>query len=90
MKNPIFRSILIGILFGVLAFVAFRLVLVLLIIAAIFKLSGKGKWKRRQWREHKLAYVDSIRNMNDEEYNNFKSNYGHGHCHPHHFDHKNR
>ena len=89
MKNSIFRSILIGILVGVLAFVAFRLVLVLLLIAAIFKLSGKGRWKKRQWREHKLAYVDNIRNMNDDEYSNFKSNFGHGHCHHHHYTSKN-
>jgi hypothetical protein len=73
MKNSIFRSILMGLLIGVLFFVAFRLVLVLLIIGAIFKLAGGGKWKRKQWREHKLAYVDNVRNMDENEYENFKS-----------------
>lgn len=54
MKNSIFRSILMGLLIGVLVFVAFRLVLVLLIVGAIFKLAGGGKWKREQWRQRKL------------------------------------
>lgn len=83
MKNSIFRSILMGLLIGVLFFVAFRLVLVLLIVGAIFKLAGGGKWKREQWRERKLAYVDNVRNMDEGEYENFKSNFGQGHCHHH-------
>lgn len=80
MKNPILRSILIGLLFGVLLFVATKFILVLLIIAAIFKLSGKGRGRREEWRAHKLAYVDKIRNMGDEDYANFKSNFGKNHC----------
>jgi len=38
---------------------------------AIFKLSGKGRGRREEWRAHKLAYVDKIRNMGDEDYANF-------------------
>ncbi len=88
MKNSIFRSILMGLLIGVLVFVAFRLVLVLLLVAAIFKLAGGGKWKRAQWRQQKLAYVDNVRNMNEDEYEQFKSNFGQGHCHHHHYNNK--
>ena len=83
MNNSIFKTILIGILLGILAFFATKLVIVLLIIAAIFKLSGKGRWKREQWRSHKLAYVDNIRNMNEEDYENFKSDFRKNPCHNH-------
>ena len=80
MKTSIFRSILIGLLVGLLFFVATRLILVLLIIGAIYKLSGKGRWRREQWRAHKLAYADKIRSMNDDDYENFKSNMGKHYC----------
>jgi uncharacterized BrkB/YihY/UPF0761 family membrane protein len=76
MKRSIFRSVLIGILLAVLTFVAFRLVIVLLLVGTIFKLSGKGKWRRQQWKEHKLAYADKIRGMNDADFESFKSNVG--------------
>lgn len=85
MKISIFRSIIIGVLIGALMFLAFRLMLVLLIVAAIFKLSGAGRWKKTQWREQKLAYVESVRNMNEDEYQQFRSNFGQGHCHHHHY-----
>lgn len=83
MKNSIFKSILIGLLVGVLFFVAARLILVLLIIGAIYKLSGKGQWRREQWKSHKLAYADKIRNMNADDYESFKSNFGKQNCHHH-------
>jgi uncharacterized membrane protein len=83
MKNSIFRSILIGLLLGVLVFMATKLILVLLIVAAIFKLSGKGKWKKEQWKTHKMAYADNIRTMRDEDYEKFKENYGQHHCYNH-------
>jgi 5-bromo-4-chloroindolyl phosphate hydrolysis protein len=83
MKNSIFRSILIGLLLGVLVFMATKLILVLLIVAAIFKLSGKGKWKKEQWKTHKMAYEDNIRTMGDEDYEKFKENFGQRHCYNH-------
>lgn len=82
MKKSFFKSALIGILLGLLTFFAFRLVIILLIIGAIFKLSGKGKHKRQQWRGHKLAYADKIRNMNDDDFQEYKTNFGKGRgCH---------
>lgn len=80
MKNSIFKSILIGLLVGVLFIMATRIMIVVLIMGAIFKLSGKGKWKREQWRTHKLAYADKIRNMNEDDYDSFKSNFGKHSC----------
>lgn len=77
-----------GLLVGVLFFVAFRLVLVLLLVGAIFKLAGGGRWKKQQWRQQKLAYVDNVRNMDENEYEQFKSNFGQGHCHSNHYNSK--
>ncbi len=83
MKNSIFGTILIGILIGFLAFFATKLLVVLLLIGAIVKLSGRGKWKSEQWRSYKLAYADKLRNMSAEDYETFKSNSGKGNCHNH-------
>lgn len=78
MKYPIIRSVLIGVLAGVLLFVAFRLVLIILLIAAIYKLSGAGRRRRAYWRKQKLVYVENIRNMNEEDFAAYKSNFNHG------------
>ena len=80
MKNSIFRSILIGLLVGLLAFFATRFILILLIVGAIFKLSGMGRGKRRKWQSYRLAYADNIRNMSDEDYEAFKTNDSHHNC----------
>jgi hypothetical protein len=81
MIKTIFKTIAIGVLVGLLFFVAFRVIVVFAILGLIFKLSGKGKWKREHWRNRKLAFVDRIRTMEDDEFENFKSNYGQNHCH---------
>jgi len=75
----ILRAILIGVLSGILFFVAFKFVLILLLIGGIFMLAGGGRRKRMYWKEQRLAYVENIRNMNDDEYQQFRSNYGRGH-----------
>ncbi len=76
MRISIFRSILIGVLVGALIVVATKVILVLLIVGAIFKLSGVGRWKKKQWKEQRLAFVENIRGMSDEEFNHFKENFG--------------
>jgi len=81
MIKSIFRTIAIGVLIGLLFFIAFRFFVVLAIVGLIFKLSGKGRWKREQWRERKLAFVESVRNMDGEEFEQFKTHYGQNHCH---------
>lgn len=85
MKISIFRAVLIGVLIGILTFVAFRLVLIFLLLGAIFKLAGKGRGRQQHWHERKLAFVENVRNMNEDDYQNFKSNFGKHHgCHHHH------
>lgn len=82
MKISIFRAVLIGVLIGLLTIVAFRFVLILLIITAIFRLAGKGRGRHEHWQARKLAYVENVRNMNEDEFQNFKNNFGQGHgCH---------
>lgn len=80
MQISIFRAILIGLLLGLLAFFATKLIVILLIVGAIFKLSGKGRWKGEQWKSYRLAHADKVRNMSPEDYEDFKSNFGKGHC----------
>jgi len=82
MKYSIFRSILIGILFGLLTFIAPTLILILLIIGAIFKLSGKRRrWHKGQYHNYKVAFADKIRNMDEAEFADFKSNMNTNYCH---------
>ncbi len=81
MNTSIFRTIAIGALVGLLFFVAFRVVIVFAILGLIFKLSGKGRMKKQHWKDRKLAYVENIRNMNDDEFEQFKSNANHHYCH---------
>jgi hypothetical protein len=82
MKISIFKSVLIGLLVGVLFFIATKLLVVLLIIGAIFKLSGKGKWKREHMKGKRMAFVEKVRGMNDEEFSSFKENFEGNHgCH---------
>jgi len=80
MIKNIFRTIAIGLLVGLLFFVAFRFFIVLAILALIFKLSGRGRWKRQHWHNRKLAFVERVRNMESDEYENFKTNFGRNHC----------
>lgn len=82
MKISIFKSILIGLLVGVLIAIATKFILVLLIIVAIFKLSGK--WNKSRWAEKRMDFIDKIRSMSDEEFNNFKEGFNGKHrCHSH-------
>jgi len=70
-----FKSILIGLLIGLLFFIATKLMVVLLIAGAIIKLSGLDKIKREQWKERRMSFIEKVRKMNDEEFNSFKENF---------------
>lgn len=84
MKISIFKSVLIGLLVGLLFFIATKLFVVLLIVGAIFKLSGKGKWRGKHMKGRRMAFVENVRGMSDEEFKNFKENFeGNHRCHSH-------
>ncbi len=76
----IIRAIAIGVLLGILTFIAFKFVIALLIIFTVFRLAWGGKkWNREKWQNQRLAYIDSVRNMNEEEYSQFRNDFGHRH-----------
>ena len=86
MNNTLLKSILAGLLLGaslfILPFFLLRVVLFFLLIGAVFRLF-RGRGGRRGWepgRGSMPAFADRIRQMNDDEYNEFKQRFGRGRC----------
>ncbi len=75
MNHNILRSVLAGVLLGgalfILPFFLLRIALFFLLLGAVFRLfRGPRSWGRRgQWR---TEFTDRIRQMSDDEYNEFK------------------
>lgn len=83
--KSILKSIGIGILIGVLAFFAFKLIITFFIIGAIMMLFRRRRFERHgfgpgRFGRHRFAFADKIRNMDEEEYNAFKSNFENKDC----------
>lgn len=87
MNNTLVKSILAGLLIGaalfIMPFFLLRFVVFFLIIGALFRLFGGGRFRRRGWGpgwgyRGGYAFTDRIRQMSDEEYSQFKqrSDYG--------------
>ncbi len=80
MTRLIFKPILAGILIGAaLFFIPFfllRVLIVFLIIGGLFRLFGGRGFRGRYNRGFHPAFADKIRNMSDEEYNQYKQNMG--------------
>lgn len=74
MKKSILKSIIGGLLIGVLAFFTGPFALFLLVPFFIFGIFG---YRRRWWHGHAgmspLAFADKVRGMNDEDFANFKN-----------------
>ncbi|GAB4013049.1 hypothetical protein GCM10028808_30880 [Spirosoma migulaei] len=86
MNNNLLKSILAGLLVGVALFIMpfflIRLVFFVLIIGALLRIFGGGRF-RRGWRQgpgygQMPAFADRIRQMSDEEYNQFKQRFNQG------------
>ena len=79
MKNNVLKSIIGGLLLG--AFLFF-LPFLLIKIIGFFLVFGLLMWLFKGRRSHWYAMVhpDKIRSMSEEEYNQFKSNFGHRQC----------
>ena len=77
MTKQIFKTVLAGILAGVLLFMMPFLILKVLIffllIKAIFRLMGGGGWRHRRWH---YAYAHKYHNMTEEERVAFNQKYG--------------
>jgi hypothetical protein len=79
MKRSIFGPIVFGILFGAAAFFApfflLKAVFFLMIIGFIFRMFW---WRRQAWyygQHYRMAYIDKVRKMSDEEYSEFKNKF---------------
>lgn len=89
MNNTLLRSILAGLLLGTALFIVpfflLRLLAFFLIIGALFRLFGGGRFRRGGWGRgrgfgYMPAFTDRVRQMSDEEYAQFKQQYGRSHC----------
>jgi hypothetical protein len=80
MTRSIFKPIVAGIFIGAaLFFIPFfllRVLVVFLIIGGLFRLFGGRGFRGRYGRGFHPAFADKIRNMNDQEYNEYKQSYG--------------
>lgn len=78
MNLNLLKPILVGLLLGSIAFFALFLLFKLLIIAAlaglVFRLFIGHRFFRGRHMMHRLAFVDNIRKMSEEEYQKFKNN----------------
>ncbi len=86
MNNTLLKSILAGLLVGaalfILPFFLLRVALFFLLVGAVFRLfRGRGgRWGWGPGRGYMPAFADRIRQMNDDEYNEFKQKFGQGRC----------
>jgi len=71
-SKHIFKVILGGIAIGALAFFAPGALLLMVVFFGAMKLFSRGRYKK--YRAHRLAYVEKVRNMSDEEFAKHKSN----------------
>ena len=86
MNNQVIKTILFGALFGAAIFAApffvLKVFIFFLIIGFFFRMfRGRGYYHRRGWNYSGWAYADKIRQMPEEEYQEFKNRYQRG-CWP--------
>ena len=79
--RPIVAGILIGAALYFLPFFFLRVFLIILLISFAFRFFWGWGWRSRYYRGFHPAYTDSIRNMSDEEYKQFRQNFGSS-CYP--------
>ncbi len=73
--KPILAGILIGAALFFMPFFLLRVLIVFLIIGGLFRLFGGRGFRGRYGRGFHPAFADKIRNMSDEEYNEYKQNF---------------
>jgi len=86
MNNQVIKTIAFGALLGAAIFAApffaLKVILFFLIIGFFFRIfRGRGHYHRRGWNYSGWAYADKIRQMPEEEYQEFKNKYQRG-CWP--------
>jgi hypothetical protein len=81
MKNSILKTVVMGATFGALLFFMPFFLLGLFVCFGIFGMMMRRRMRHMGYGFHQYAYADKIRNMNEEEYQNFKTKMSHRHCH---------
>jgi hypothetical protein len=81
MKNSILKTVVIGALFGALVFFIPFFMVGMFFCFAIFGMMMRRRMRHMGHGFYQFAYADKIRNMNEEEYQNFKSKMSHRNCH---------
>lgn len=73
MKNSILKTVVMGAIFGALLFFMPFFLLGLFICFSIFGMMMRRRMHHMGYGFHQFAYADKIRNMNEDEYQHFKS-----------------
>lgn len=73
--KPILAGILIGAALFFMPFFLLRVLLVFLIIGGLFRLFRGSGFPGRYGRNFHPAFADNIRNMSDDEYNQYKQRF---------------
>lgn len=81
MKNSILKTVVMGAIFGALLFFMPFFLLGLFVCFGIFGMMMRRRMNHMGYGFHQFAYADKIRNMNEEEYQNFKSKMSQRNCH---------
>ena len=81
MKNSILKTVIMGAIFGALLFFMPFFLLGLLVCFGIFGMLMRRRMLYMGYGFHQFAFADKIRNMNEEEYQNFKSKMSQRNCH---------
>jgi hypothetical protein len=86
MKNSILKTVIMGAIFGALLFFMPFFLLGLFVCFGIFGMMMRRRMHHMGYGFHQFAYADKIRNMNEDEYQNFKSKMSRNHCHPNNYN----
>lgn len=72
--KPIAGGVLLGAALFFIPFFVLRVIAFLLIVGLIFRLFSGRRRFGRHFGDRRFAFADRIRNMSEEEYQNFKTN----------------
>ena len=81
MKNSILKTVVMGAILGALLFFIPFFLLGLFVCFGIFGMMMRRRMNHMGYGFHQFAYADKIRNMDEDEYQNFKSKMSQRNCH---------
>ncbi len=73
--KSILKSVVMGIALGATFFFLPGIIFAMIVFGIFFKIIFRGRM-RHQMGNHRLAFADKIRNMSEEEFGQFKTNFG--------------